>query len=127
MDNGYELWLWQGWWPEREDDDSSDGTDQTGSGAVRWQLERKAAMQTAIDYWTNKKGTTDEQIPAYLVWAGFEPKEFTNLFPTWENREDVRELNVKVGVMFISLFPVMLTFYCFKGTETSRKPCLPTK
>lgn len=98
MDNGDELWLWQGWWPEREDDDS-DFTDQTGSGAVRWQLERKAAMQTAIDYWNNKNGTKDEEIPAYLVWAGFEPKEFTNLFPTWINRNDVKELNAKVGVI----------------------------
>lgn len=98
LDNGYELWLWQGWWPEREDDDS-DSADQTGSGAVRWQLERKAAMQTAIDYWNHKKQTCDEQIPAYLVWAGFEPKEFTNLFPTWVNREDVSELNAKVSVL----------------------------
>lgn len=92
------MWLWQGWWPEREDDDS-DSADQTGSGAVRWQLERKAAMQTAIDYWTSRRETTDdEKIPAYLVWAGFEPKEFTNLFPTWVAREDVCELNAKVGV-----------------------------
>lgn len=98
LDNGCELWLWQGWWPEREEDDA-DLSDQTGSGAVRWQLERKAAMQTAIGYWT-EKNKEDEEIPAYLVWAGFEPKEFTNLFPTWCNREDIRELNAKVGEGF---------------------------
>lgn len=96
LDNGDELWLWQGWWPEKEDEDS-DLSDQTGSGAVRWQLERKAAMQTAVDYWVCKKGIEVDPIPAYLVWAGFEPKEFTNLFPTWTKREDVQELNAKVS------------------------------
>lgn len=28
-----------------------------------------------------------------LVWAGHEPREFTNLFPTWELNEDVAVYN----------------------------------
>lgn len=107
LDNSNELWLWQGWWPEREDD--VDLADQTGSGAVRWQLERKAAMQTAVDYWNYRNGVKEQQIPAYLVWAGYEPKEFTNLFPTWINRGDVRELNAKVSLRRIFLLHFMFT------------------
>lgn len=99
LDNGHELWLWQGWWPELESDSDSDSdrphTDQTGSGAVRWQSERKAAMQTALDYRLLLK---DKNVPAYLVWAGLEPFGFTNLFPTWIDRDDVAEINMKVGI-----------------------------
>lgn len=94
IDNHHELWLWQGWWPEREED--LDLSDQTGSGAVRWQAERKAAMQTAVNYW-QKSQSGDESIPAYLVWAGLEPLEFKNLFPHWVDRNDVMELNMKAG------------------------------
>ncbi|KAJ8957583.1 hypothetical protein NQ318_020624 [Aromia moschata] len=94
LDNHHELWLWQGWWPEKEDE--IDLSDQTGSGAVRWQAERKAAMQTAVDYW-KKTHEEDEPVMAHLVWAGLEPLQFTNLFPMWQDREDVAELNKKEG------------------------------
>ncbi|XP_015515749.2 supervillin isoform X2 [Neodiprion lecontei] len=88
LDNGNEIWLWQGWWPD------SGADDQTGSGAVRWQSERRAAMRTAIQYWqTNHPDST--QLPISLVWAGLEPLEFRNLFPMWETREDVAELNMR--------------------------------
>lgn len=93
LDNGHEIWLWQGWWPEREDDEV-ELSDQTGSGAVRWQAERKAGMQTVVDYC--KAGGSEKSVPAYLVWAGLEPLEFTNLFPFWSDRDDVAELNMKV-------------------------------
>ena len=95
IDNHHELWLWQGWWPEREEEEV-ELSDQTGSGAVRWQAERKAAMQTAVNYW-QKTHSGDESVPAFLVWAGLEPLEFKNLFPFWIDREDVAELNLKEG------------------------------
>jgi supervillin len=94
IDNHHDLWLWQGWWPEREEE--AELGDQTGSGAVRWQAERKAAMQTAVNYW-QKNHSGDESVPAFLVWAGLEPLEFKNLFPYWIERHDVTELNVKDG------------------------------
>ncbi|KAJ8953301.1 hypothetical protein NQ314_007373, partial [Rhamnusium bicolor] len=94
IDNHHELWLWQGWWPEKEDE--IDLSDQTGSGAVRWQAERKAAMQTAINYW-KETHEEDEPVVAHLVWAGLEPLQFKNLFPTWDDKEDVAELNKKEG------------------------------
>ncbi|XP_057338621.1 supervillin isoform X1 [Microplitis mediator] len=92
LDNKDEVWLWQGWWPDTGEED------QTGSGAVRWQAERKAAMTVAIDYW--KKMQTHSSIKkccVYLVWAGLEPLEFINLFPTWTDRDDIAELNIKDG------------------------------
>lgn len=95
FDNHHELWLWQGWWPELDNDSDSDGdrSDQTGSGAVRWQVERRAAMQTTLDYRALLEG---KNVPAYLVWAGLEPLEFTNLFLTWKDRDDIAEINIKV-------------------------------
>lgn len=46
VDAGSTMWLWQGWWPDPES-----GEDSVGSGAIRWQAERRAAMQTAVNYW----------------------------------------------------------------------------
>lgn len=105
LDNNHELWLWQGWWPEREED--TDLADQTGSGAVRWQAERRAAIQTAVKYWKCRHKNWDKPIPAYLVWAGLEPLEFTNLFPTWEEKDNVAELNIKV-INWICVFCICI-------------------
>ncbi|XP_049958498.1 supervillin [Schistocerca serialis cubense] len=90
LDSGSELWLWQGWWPDTTEDPST----QTGSGAVRWQAERRAAMQTALDY-AHHMGR--RRASAWLVWAGLEPLEFTNLFPVWTDRDDIAELNIRDG------------------------------
>ncbi|XP_017777555.1 PREDICTED: supervillin isoform X2 [Nicrophorus vespilloides] len=96
LDNGHELWLWQGWWPERDTD--LELSEQTGSGAIRWQAERKAAMQTAIDYWALRHPNFEAKTaPAFLVWAGLEPLSFTNLFPIWCDRDDIAGLNIKEG------------------------------
>ncbi|KAL1518089.1 hypothetical protein ABEB36_001766 [Hypothenemus hampei] len=98
FDNHYELWLWHGWWPEN-DKDNELNVDQTGSGAVRWQAERKAAMQTAINYWKKIHQEDDDvtKVVAYLIWAGLEPLEFQNLFPSWEVRDDAKQLNLQDG------------------------------
>ncbi|XP_033608263.1 uncharacterized protein LOC111866670 isoform X5 [Cryptotermes secundus] len=97
MDNnaGNELWLWQGWWPDHKGEET-EGSDARGSGAVRWQAERRAAMQTALDYWHSQR-ETKESPAAYLVWAGLEPLQFTNLFPIWTDRDDIAELNIRDG------------------------------
>lgn len=106
LDTGEELWLWQGWWPETatEEATSSDdeqpvatAADHRGSSSTRLQAERRAAMQTALNYWSLKYGGDDETDPkAYLVWAGLEPLRFTDCFPEWHDRDDIAEINMKV-------------------------------
>lgn len=107
LDTGKELWLWQGWWPEhekilQEESNQSDEIIQNsdnfrGSATVRWQLERRAAMQTALDYWKLKYD--NKPLQAFLVWAGLEPVQFTSLFPNWDNRDDVAEMNILVSFL----------------------------
>lgn len=100
FDNKDELWLWQGWWPDTGSDD------QTGSGAIRWQAERREAMNVAIQYW-KKQHTDAKKCAVYLVWAGLEPLEFINLFPTWTYRDEIAELNIQVCLFFYIYYPSM--------------------
>lgn len=111
LDTGEELWLWQGWWPETvtttaADDDSAPDSEPTalvaadhrGSSSTRLQAERRAAMQTALDYWKRKYGdSADDDPKVYLVWAGLEPRLFTECFPEWCDRDDIADINIKVG------------------------------
>lgn len=36
---------------------------------------------------------------AYLIHAGLEPLTFTNMFPSWEHREDIAEITERVCVV----------------------------
>ena len=99
MDVDHELWLWQGWWPDHPDEETGtteDNSQLTGSGAIRWQAERKEAMRTALDYWALRHPEAASQPKAFLVWAGLEPLSFTNLFPIWTDRDDIAELSIRV-------------------------------
>jgi len=120
LDTGDELWLWQGWWPETATDDADDNeiaeqpkattnttaatttattVDQRGSSWTRLQAERRAAMQTVLDYWRRKHGDDNCEDPkAYLVWAGLEPLRFADCFPEWCDRDDIAEINMKVFI-----------------------------
>lgn len=81
VDNHHEVYLWQGWWPQ----DS-----ETGSAHIRWDSDRKCAMETVLLYC---KGKNEKKPPkAYLIHAGLEPLTFTNMFPSWEPREDIAEI-----------------------------------
>ncbi|KAG8227448.1 hypothetical protein J437_LFUL011812 [Ladona fulva] len=108
LDNHHEIWLWQGWWPEEDSSPGDSGGEEEcrvlgdghvrGSRAVRWQAERRAAMQTALDYANLRAKSTNGSKPrAWLVWAGLEPHPFTNLFPEWTDRDDVAEINIREG------------------------------
>ncbi|XP_077406398.1 supervillin [Vanacampus margaritifer] len=74
LDNRMEVYLWQGWQPEEEQ--------CTGSAKIRWDIERKCAMETALQYCKEKSSRRPPQ--AYLVMAGCEPLTFTNIFPYWK-------------------------------------------
>ncbi|KAM3593440.1 uncharacterized protein V6R79_013069 [Siganus canaliculatus] len=79
VDNHHEVYLWQGWWPQ--------DSESTGSARIRWDSDRKCAMDTVLQYCREK----NEKKPpkAYLIHAGLEPLTFTNIFPSWEHREDI--------------------------------------
>lgn len=42
VDNFHEVYLWQGWWPQ--------DTESTGSARIRWDADRKCAMETVLQY-----------------------------------------------------------------------------
>lgn len=49
VDNGYEVYLWQGWWPAQDLEDGTESV-RTGSTEARLIINRKCAMQTTIHY-----------------------------------------------------------------------------
>ncbi|KAM8710344.1 hypothetical protein ACLKA7_017041 [Drosophila subpalustris] len=106
LDDGDELWLWMGWWPLEDvkintEERSSPTTSDNRAGVNRWISERRAALETAVDYWRAKHGDNDavafHGIRGHVVWAGLEPLAFQALFPAWTQREDVREINLEDG------------------------------
>ncbi|CAL9689448.1 unnamed protein product [Knipowitschia caucasica] len=82
VDNFHEVYLWQGWWPPE--------SEVTGSARIRWDADRKCAMETVLQYCTQKNEKKPQK--SYLIHAGLEPLTFTNMFPSWEHREDVAEI-----------------------------------
>ncbi|KAM9844966.1 LOW QUALITY PROTEIN: supervillin [Aulostomus maculatus] len=82
VDNFHEVYLWQGWWPQ--------DSESTGSARIRWDADRKCAMETVLQYCKEK--TDKKHQKSYLIHAGLEPLTFTNMFPSWEHREDVAEI-----------------------------------
>ncbi|XP_054285862.1 supervillin isoform X2 [Macrosteles quadrilineatus] len=89
VDTGACVWLWQGWVSEAQAE---------AEVGVRWQSERRAAMATTLEYHKLRhSGANLATPPPRLVWAGLEPLEFTNLFPTWECHDVVTEINITDG------------------------------
>ncbi|XP_026078418.1 supervillin-like isoform X18 [Carassius auratus] len=85
VDNHHEVYLWQGWWPQE--------SESTGSARIRWDSDRKCAMETVLQY---SKEKNEKKTPkSYLIHAGLEPLTFTNMFPSWEHREDIAEITEK--------------------------------
>ncbi|XP_061083315.1 supervillin isoform X2 [Conger conger] len=80
LDNRMEVYLWQGLQP--------DDTECTGSAKIRWDIERKCAMETALQYCKEKNRKRPPQ--AYLILAGAEPLTFTNIFPYWERDPKIK-------------------------------------
>lgn len=135
LDTGKELWLWQGWWPDPITSDSTTDAELTstvsnttinhrGSSWTRLQAERRAAMQTALDYWKQKYGESDYEDPkAYLVWAGLEPIRFTDCFPEWNDRDDIAEISMKVYVLtkLLARLWILYTIKTFKYSVENLK------
>lgn len=64
-----EVYLWQGWQPE--------DTECTGSAKIRWNNERKCAMETVLDYCKGESLETtvrdDHRTKATHLWDVSEP------------------------------------------------------
>jgi supervillin len=107
FDNEYEIYIWQGWFESSSSSDiksilaESDATE--GSTKIRFTMNRKCALQTAINYWNAKNATKSQSLPlkGYVVYAGLEPIEFTNLFPLWNVNDNARNSNLNVSLKFL--------------------------
>ncbi|XP_072417908.1 supervillin-like isoform X2 [Chiloscyllium punctatum] len=102
MDNQLEVYLWQGWWP--------DDSESTGSAKMRWDMERKCAMETTLQYCTEKNPRRPPK--AYLVHAGTEPLTFTNIFPSWEHNTESLQQGKRGGANRVLLVQDALSRLC---------------
>ena len=57
VDGYYDVYVWEGWMPEEDDDV------RTGSGRQRWDRDRRLAMETALNY---AKGLLSTSLLVYL-------------------------------------------------------------
>lgn len=80
MDDNDEIWIWYGW--EQDDNDEF----------------KNECFITAITYAKQKSKLIQKLVKLHKVIAGLEPENFTNLFPTWKKREDIIQLQEKVGI-----------------------------
>uniref|UniRef100_A0A8D0CW01 Supervillin d n=1 Tax=Sander lucioperca TaxID=283035 RepID=A0A8D0CW01_SANLU len=111
LDNRMEVYLWQGWQPE--------DTQCTGSAKMRWNNERKCAMETVLQYCKEKNPRRPPL--AYLVLAGCEPLTFTNIFPYWENDTSITESS-KNKVMLVKEALSQLSKQQYSIEELTSKP-----
>uniref|UniRef100_A0A8C4NME4 Supervillin d n=1 Tax=Dicentrarchus labrax TaxID=13489 RepID=A0A8C4NME4_DICLA len=107
LDNRMEVYLWQGWQPE--------DTQCTGSAKIRWNNERKCAMETVLQYCKEKNPRRPPL--AYLVLAGCEPLTFTNIFPYWE-----KDASIASKVMLVKEELSKLSKQQYSIEELTRKP-----
>ncbi|KAJ3660033.1 hypothetical protein Zmor_011689 [Zophobas morio] len=81
LDDNDEIWVWYGW--ERDEDDEF----------------KSECFVVAINYAKQKSKRIKQLVRIHKVIAGFEPNNFTNLFPVWKKREDIAQLQEKDGVL----------------------------
>ncbi|XP_031552227.1 supervillin-like isoform X2 [Actinia tenebrosa] len=91
IDAHHELYMWQGWWPRDEEENEMQAT-TTGSAQTRFSNDRRLAMETIKSYAQELNRNLSK---TYIIFAGLEPKSFKALFPYWEERDDVRDINVE--------------------------------
>uniref|UniRef100_A0A8C6SM77 Supervillin d n=1 Tax=Neogobius melanostomus TaxID=47308 RepID=A0A8C6SM77_9GOBI len=111
LDNRMEVYLWQGWQP--------DDTECEGSAKIRWDNERKCAMETVLQYCKEKNPRRPPQ--AYLVLAGCEPLTFTNIFPYWEKDENINQSH-KNKVILVKEVLAKLSKEQYSIEELTSKP-----
>lgn len=102
-------------------DERSSPTNDNRAGVNRWISERRAALETAVDYWRAKHGDNEKEpfhgIRGQVVWAGLEPVPFKALFPEWTDRSDVRDINEEVSQWRISREHVIIKLFFNRMVE----------
>lgn len=94
IDMKYKIYLWEGWWPMAYVQANETPAQPTGAEKHRYNLQRKVALQSLTEY-ADHMGRTLSR--AYIVSAGCEPLEFTNLFPFWKHDQNVLRAQLEVG------------------------------
>uniref|UniRef100_W5N0P6 Supervillin d n=1 Tax=Lepisosteus oculatus TaxID=7918 RepID=W5N0P6_LEPOC len=89
LDNRMEVYLWQGQQPP--------DVECTGSAQIRWDSERKCAMETVLQYCKEKNARRPPR--AYLIHAGAEPLTFTNIFPKWEALPAINRITGRESIL----------------------------
>ncbi|XP_066519033.1 supervillin [Hoplias malabaricus] len=112
LDNRMEVYLWQGQQPE--------DTECTGSAKIRWDSERKCAMETTLQYCKAKNSRRPPQ--AYLILAGAEPLTFTNIFPYWEKDPNNRVQGIRNKVILVEEALSKLSKNQYSIEELTSKP-----
>lgn len=113
LDNRMEVYLWQGWQPE--------DTQCTGSAKMRWDSERKCAMETVLQYCKEKNPRRPPL--AYLILAGCEPLTFTNIFPYWEKDPNIAsKAGLSKKVILVKEVLSKLSKQQYSIEELTRKP-----
>ncbi|MBN3296526.1 SVIL protein, partial [Amia calva] len=110
LDNRMEVYLWQGQQPDDEE--------CTGSAQIRWDCERKCAMETVLQYCQEKNPRRPPR--AYLIHAGAEPLTFTNIFPKWEAQAEA--LRNKVILVQDALARLSKTQYSIEELQAKPMP-----
>ncbi|KAF5889682.1 supervillin-like isoform X1, partial [Clarias magur] len=112
LDNRMEVYLWQGQQPE--------DAECTGSAKIRWDNERKCAMETTLQYCKAKNSRRSP--PAYLILAGAEPLTFTNIFPYWEKDPSIRVKGMRNKVILVEDALTKLTKNQYSLEELTNRP-----
>uniref|UniRef100_A0A8C7TM48 Supervillin d n=1 Tax=Oncorhynchus mykiss TaxID=8022 RepID=A0A8C7TM48_ONCMY len=106
------VYLWQG----RQPDDG----ECTGSAKIRWENQKKCAMETVLQYCKEKNSRRPPQ--AYLVLAGSEPLTFTNIFPYWERDPNITPQGARNKVTLVQDALNWLSKNQYSVEELTAKP-----
>uniref|UniRef100_A0A9J8B5B2 Supervillin d n=1 Tax=Cyprinus carpio carpio TaxID=630221 RepID=A0A9J8B5B2_CYPCA len=112
VDNRMEVYLWQGQQPE--------DAECTGSAKIRWDNEKKCAMETTLQYCQEKNSRRPPQ--AYLILAGAEPLTFTNIFPYWEKDPNIKVEGARNKVILVKDALSKLSRQQYTIEELTSKP-----
>jgi len=100
IDNHHTIFVWQGWWPTRSEEEENV---VTGSAVSRLLANLKCTLETTLNYTKEKRKQLElltggkVEIEVRIVYAGVEPKEFQDIFPIWTEYDHITDLQLAEG------------------------------